>query len=209
MKCVILLVALLGLFIPAGTSAQCNEDPNEIGIFWTEDCTECQNCLHFIGGIVSAYVVLANPTQPGGVGGFEFCLVDADGSEPTPPPSSIFLLNSIYPPGAINIWNPPCYAVGLATPLPWSPCITLVTIDMLVVGAEPWCFGVAPGDPASIPGHMAYADGADPGNLVIMWPNNGPDAGDFAMACINHPDCPPYPVLEEDTSWGNLKSLYR
>jgi hypothetical protein len=204
-----LIVVLATLGLAGMASAQCNPDPNEIGIFWTEDCGECVNCIQFIGGITTAYVVLANVTQPGGVHGYEFCVVDADGSSPTPPPASIILLNYHYPPGGINVWDPPCFAVGLSAPIPWSPCITLLRIDMLVIGPEPWCFGVGPTDQPAIPGHMAYADGADPGNLLIMYPNTGPDASSFAMACINDPMCPPYPVDLQETSWGTLKSLYR
>lgn len=207
MKLLLLLMALASVGLAGLAQAQCNPDPNEIGIFWTQDCGECMICADFIGGIITAYVVLANPTQPGGVHGFEFCLVNADGSD-LMPPSSIIILNYSIPPG-VNVWAPPCFAVGLASPLPWSPCVTLVTINFLVIGPEPWCFGVAPSEPASIPGHMAYADGGDPGNLLIMWPNTGPGAANFAMACLNEPNCPPYPVAIEDTSWGSLKSLYR
>ena len=88
-KCLGLIVVLATLSLAGMGHAQCNPDPNEIGIFWTEDCNECMNCIHYVGGIITAYVVLANVTQPGGVAGFEFCVVDADGSSPTPPPGSI------------------------------------------------------------------------------------------------------------------------
>lgn len=202
----LMIVASLGL---AGLAhAQCNPDPNEIGIFWSENCDACQNCLNYIGGPAYAYVVLMNPTQPGGVLGFEFSLTNADGSGFISPPA-VFLVGYYLPPGSINVDSAPDFIVGIAAPLPWSPCITLVTIDMLVFDPTPWCFGVKPILYPSIPGHMVYADGADPGNLLPMYPNNGPDATDYAMACLNSPDCPPDPISSEETSWGSLKSLYR
>jgi hypothetical protein len=151
---------------------------------------------------------LANVTQTGGVHGFEFCLVNADGSPLLPPPN-VIVVGYYVPFGGINVFSPPCFAVGLNTPLPYSPCITLVSVDILVFSSEAWCFGVAPTTPASIPGHMAYADGSDPGNILIMYPNAGPGTTDFAMACLNSPLCPSYPIPVEGTSWGTFKSLYR
>ena len=54
---------------------------------------------------------LANVTQTGGVHGFEFCLVNADGSQFLPPPNVI--VACYYAPfGGINVFSPPCFADG-------------------------------------------------------------------------------------------------
>jgi len=208
MKTLLLLMAMATLIVAGPAQAQCNPDPNEIGIFWEPDCGNCLNCIDFIGGELTAYVVLINASQPGGVHGFEFSLTNADGSTFMPPPMD-FVISYNLPPGGINVDTAPDFIVGIATPLPWSPCITLISISMLVFAPESWCFGVRPISFPSIPGHMAYADGADPGNLLPMYPNTGPDAPDYMMACLNSFDCPTGPVATENSSWGTLKSLYR
>ncbi|MEN8007814.1 MAG: hypothetical protein ABFS42_12415 [Candidatus Krumholzibacteriota bacterium] len=208
MKIILLFVAIAALGLTGLAHGQCNTDPNEIGIFWDQDCTTCTNCLYFTGGPAYAYVILINCTQPAGISGFEFCLVNADGTAFLPTPGN-FISGYTYPPGAINAHTEPCFAVGLASPMPSSPCMTLITINLLIFGVDPWCFGVMPSVPASIPGHMAYADGANPGLLLPMYPNTGPGATDYAMACVNSPICDQHPVGVEESSWGSLKSLYR
>jgi hypothetical protein len=210
MKKVLLLLALASICFYTPAYSQCNEDPNEIGIFWSQDCTACENCISYVGGAVTAYVVLANCTQPGGISGFEFELVNADGSLFGPPlGSAIFVSSYTIPPYAINVDSPPVFVVGLGAPMPWSPCMVLLSIEILVFTPEPWCFGVKPTPYPSIPGQMAYAGGADPGLLIPMMPNNGLDAPDYAMACLNSPDCPLIPVATDGVSWGSIKSLYR
>lgn len=208
MKSLLLVLVLASVGLAGMAQAQCNPDPNEIGIFWDQDCANCQNCLNYIGGMVSAYVILINCTQPAGILGFEFQLTNADGSDFLPPLST-FIVDYQLPPTAINIDAGPRFIVGLGVPLPQSPCMTLVSITMLVLDASAWCFGVKPVDIPSIPGQMVIADGADPGLLLPIYPNTGPDATDYQMACLNSPDCPPGPVAIEESSWGSLKSLYR
>jgi hypothetical protein len=206
MKKLVVLLAVASLFVCGNVFAQCSEDPNEICIFFSEDCYTCNNCLSFVGGPAYAYVVLMNCTQAAGVSGFEFCLCNDDGSPFAPPVgSSIFVSGYTLPPGNINAATAPCFAVGLSVPLPWSPCMTMVTVNLLVFSPNPWCFGAEPMVPASIPGHMAYADGADPGLLLPMYPCT--ETSCF-MACLNSGDCPP-PVAVEDATWGGVKNMYR
>jgi hypothetical protein len=202
----ILLLAAAALLIGSSAFAQCSEDPNEICIFFSEDCFTCTNCLSFVGGNAVAYVVLMNATQAAGVSGYEFCLCNDDGSPYAPPVgSSIYVTGYTYPAGAINAATEPCFAVGLAAALPWSPCMTLLAINLLIFSPEPWCFGAEPTVPSSIPGQMAYADGINPGLLVPMYPCT--EVGCY-MACVNAPQCPP-PVDAEDATWGAVKNLYR
>jgi hypothetical protein len=208
MKTLLVLIAVISLGLAGLANAQCNTDPDEIGIFWTQACENCITCLDFFNGPTQAYVILINSTQPGGVGGFEFSLTNADGSLFAPPPAD-FVTTYTLPPGAINVASAPDFVVGLATPTPYSPCIILVTIDMLIFDPAPWCFGVKPFITPSIPGHMAYVPYDDPSFLLPMYPNTGPGVTDYTMACLNDPNCPPGPIATEETTWGTLKSLYR
>jgi hypothetical protein len=206
MRKFVLVLASVALLMAGSVFGQCSEDPNEICIFFSADCNACNNCLSFVGGQASAYVVLMNCTQSAGVSGYEFCLCNEDGSPFAPPVgSSIFVSGYTYPPGAINAATPPCFAVGLAAPLAWSPCITMLTVNMLIFSPDTWCFGAEPNVPASIPDHMAFADGINPGLLLPMYPCT--ETSCF-MACINAAQCPP-PVAVEDATWGGVKNMYR
>jgi hypothetical protein len=204
-----LLLCLALLFVGTVASAQCHEDPDEICIFFSQDCYACDNCLSYVGGAAVAYVVLMNCSEPSGVLGFEFCLCNEDGSPFAPPVgSSIFTTGYIYPPNTIGTGNPPCFLVGMAMPLPWSPCMTLIGINLLILSPETWCFGVMPFWAPSIPGHMVYAAGDDVGNLKPMYPCTGSEENSCFMACINSPDCPP-PIPVGNAAWGSVKAMYR
>ncbi len=206
MKTILLLTLLIVFGFSGLAIAQCNTDPNEIGIFWSEDCGSCQTCLNQTSGTATAYVILINATTSAGVSGYNFCLTNADGSAFSPPPT-VEVHHYILPPHAVNVFDPPCFEVAFNTPIPWSACITLLSIEMQIFDSAQWCFGVKP-NPA-VPAGMVFVDGADPNNLLAMHPNTGPDAEDFAMACLNNPDCPPNPVSTEESAWGSLKSLFR
>jgi len=205
MKSLLFLIALASLGFGNLAHAQCNTAFNEICIFFSQECSECVNCLEIGPGIATFYVVLNNPTQHSGVTGYEFCLTNADGST-FPPSPGVSIQSVTLPPDAINFGSPPCFAVGFGSPVPWSPCITLAAINLEILVTQPLCFGVKPADFPSIIGHMSYLDGSN--EPVIMFPNNGIDAPDYNMACFNSPECSPI-VGVEARSWGMLKSLYR
>ena len=207
MKKWIVFIALAALCTAGLAHAQCSSDSDEICIFWDPGGVDCINCMTAFGMPVDAYVVLMNPSYASGVGGFEFELTNADGSYFMPPPSD-FIMGYIYPPAAINAAAPPVFIVGLGAPIPYSPIITLLTINMLIFDPSPWCFGVKPIDYASMPGHMIYVPGHNPGLLTPMYPCTGPAAPDYGMACLNSSECPP-PIATDKTTWDGLKSLYR
>jgi hypothetical protein len=191
--------------------AQCNDGPNEICIVFDYPDPCCQNCLYPapFGQTIQGYIVLHNPTAVGGASGFEFQVCNPGGA-PFLPPSGCFVTAWGLPTGAINVYDPPVFAVGIPTPLPQEPCVLLVTMDILVYCQDCWCFGVMPLDMPSVPGQMVYADGADPGNLIQMYPCTGPTWDPCYMACIGCETCPPDEPIGTDTAtWGNLKTLYR
>ncbi|MBU8870956.1 MAG: hypothetical protein KOO60_08870 [Gemmatimonadales bacterium] len=203
-----LFLLVLGLLGTAGLAqAQCSSDPDEICILWTDDCGNCLNCMSYFGGPVTFYVVLMNCSTYSGLCGFEFQLVNADGSFFMPPPS-IFVVSYNIPSYGINVATPPSFQVGLGAPIPWSPCIVLVSVDLLVFDYSSWCFGVKPFVPASVPGEMIYVAGHDPSLLLPMRPCTGSEAPDYGIACLNSQECPP-PVVTDRNSWGSLKSMYK
>ena len=200
----VLLLPLLILLLPAArAAAQCTTDRDEICILFDPEAAVCTNCVSFTGGMLFAYVLLLNPSEPSGVSGFEFCHCGL------PPPSSYFLVQYHYPPqwtGSVTI--EPCFALGLETPIPWAPAIQLIGIELLVFGIEPWCFGVEPWEYAVLPGEMAYTAGDDPLRLVVMRLCTGAQQDPCRMACINDPSCPP-PVTTRSSTWGAVKGVYR
>jgi hypothetical protein len=211
MKKLLVVLAAAALLISGNALAQ-NMDPDEICIYWDYPDGCMNNCISpGFGESFNGYVVLQNVSEDSGISGFEFCLCNV-GGDPFGPPPVYFVTGTELPPGAVNVETPPCFVVGLASSLPAEPCIMLVEIQMLSFaqpGTEPvWCFGVQPTSQPSIPGHMAYAAGNDPGNLKEMYPCVGPDADSCNIFCVWNPDCPP-PIAVEDATWGSIKEMYR
>lgn len=209
MKKWIMLIAAAALLTGGPALAQCNNGPDEICIVWDYPGAGCQNCTQFYGGILSAYVVLQNASTPQGILGFEFMLRNQGGATFLPPPMDI-IIQYVLPYPGINVLTPPEFAVGLPYPVPWSPAIPLVEIQMLILDFTCWCFGVAPISYPSIPGHMVFADGGDPGNLLPMYPCTGPNWDATFMTCINCEFCPPGPPIgTTNMTFGSVKAIYR
>jgi hypothetical protein len=205
----ILMFAALGLLAAGPVWAQCNDGVDEICIIWDYPDPGCQNCTSYMGGPINAYVVLVNPSAAGGVSGFEFLVCNEDGA-PLVPPASNFVTGWVLPPGAVNVATAPEFIVGLATPQPWAPLVLMVEMQLLIFAPDCWCFGVSPVATPSIPGEMAYADGADPGNIIPLYPCTGTGWPSCFMACLNCTFCPPGPpVGTEPATFGSVKAIYR
>lgn len=200
LTCLLLAALLCG----SGAWAQCSDGLDEICIFWSPDCEECQNCADSTGTQITAYIVLINASHPAGVIGFEFRLVNGDGS--IFPASHVEVLGYQFPPAAINVGTPPEFVVGLAAALPWNSCMTLLTVDLLPLSDDPWCFGLQPPTEGSFPTSMGYAAATDPIEILPLFPCTGDDG--FRIACLNDPGCPP-PVGIETGAWGSIKWLFR
>ncbi|MFH1842907.1 MAG: hypothetical protein ABIF77_06840 [bacterium] len=208
MKRLVTILAVASLLMVGPVFADCNEDPDEICIVFDYPTSCAQNCISMFGAPLSAYVVIQNPSAAGGVSGYEFMLC-REGGAPFVVPPNCYLAGYVYPPNAINVATEPEFIVGLGVPLPQEHCVLLLTINMLIFCPDCWCFGVQPVPSPSIPGAMAYADGADPGNIIPMNPCTGGDWDSCTMACINCEWCPPDPPVDaEHQTWGQLKSLY-
>ncbi|MFH1842135.1 MAG: hypothetical protein ABIF77_02925, partial [bacterium] len=126
----------------------------------------------------------------------------------TPPPGD-FITGYIEPPPPFSVQNWPEFIRPCIPPLPAGECVWLLTMQMLIFSTDCWCFGVRPVDNPSIPGHMAYADGANPMNFIPMTPCTGSHGELGVMACLNCEWCPPGgPISTENVTWGAVKTLY-
>jgi hypothetical protein len=182
----LLLLHLLLLLLAASMVQADPIDPyaDGIGIYFDSGAT--QFCKTWSGGMVSAYLVLTNITEPSGVSGFE-CKLGYQ------VPAGSYLLNATLPPNAINADSAPGYLVGLATPLPWSPAVVVLTLNMLETQGNAWVFKVLPNDTPSLPGIPAYAAGGNPSVLIPLRQSSG--HADVPVAFMNAP-CLPDPCTE-------------
>jgi len=150
-------------------------DEDVVGIYFDPEGYANQYWTTGAPEIVTAYLLLLNASQAGGVAGWELC------AEIT---GDMFVLSWNLNGQAINCMTPPCFAVGLATPLPWSPAILLMSIDILQLYTDSTTlFYIQPSDIPSIPGYPAYAAGDNPGLVLPMFPSSG--ASDLPVAYIN------------------------
>lgn len=209
MRRLAIILAFVVLCLAGTAQAVCSDGTDELCIVFG-DYLSCENCVQVIPGtILEAYFVLYNPSAAGGVLGYDFDLCNEGGTLFAPPPS-ILVLGYTFPGGIIPIIPPLPFIIGFPTPLPWAPTVALVTMRLLVVGQDCWCFGVQPSPGGGFPNEMIYIDGDDPGNCIEMHPCTGPDWDQCSMACINCASCPPGPPISaQGSSWGSLKALYR
>jgi hypothetical protein len=146
------------------------------------------------------YLCLTGCTEPGGVSGWE--------ARVEFPASGVIAGSSILFGGGVNAGKPPDYAVGLATPLPYAPCIVLAQWQPFVLTMMPAFIHLAPITNPSLPERMAYAVGDDPGRLVEMAPCSGDfDQAVFGFNATAAPGCDAVPAHR--VTWSAVKALYR
>ncbi len=201
------LLVLLGLasLIVAGTAhAVVDPDPDMIGVYFDLDA----NINHVEPGVVGpypAYLILTNATAAAGVSGWECSIIVTAG---------VFVLEWGYNGQAVNAYSPPDFAVGLASPLPWEPAILLMTMTVglfsptpveITITAQP--LPSIPDTPFPLP---AYAAGDDPGDLRPLGFSTGWNevTGEPNVAATINSE-PPYPIANDDNTWGGVKNLYR
>ncbi len=153
------------------------------------------------------YFVLAN-CQFATIGGFEFQW--RFNPEPATAP---FILTTTLPPQALNLGDSHMFIVGLGTPYSTGEACVLVTLNMLPTSVfDNTDITVGPAQPASIPNHCAFNDGADPGDIqpmnfatldgtdVTIDPNGW-------VSSLGRIGCPG-PVASEPTNWSTVKALF-
>jgi len=202
------LLMLGSLLVASNGFALTDDGVNSLGVYF-EDTYEA-NCVDVpeANTQVISYWVLANCERPS-MGGFEFMW----GYDPAPAVDP-FVLSTTLPAGALNIGDPPFeFIVGLGVPLVTSEATVLVTQTSLwtVPPGDPLAVMAGPVENASIPGVPVFNDGEDPGMLLPMTfstltPDHMPDADGFLS--VGSIGCPG-PVATDNTSFSNLKALYR
>ncbi len=192
------MIFLMGALALMGGSAaaQVDPDPDGLGIYFdleaTQHCSEVPLFTPF-----DMYLILTNASAAGGVYGWE-CTIEYD--DPT-----LIVLNWQPTNWWGGIFDPPNFAIGLVTPLPWEPALNLMTITAMVLAPDCTWLSIVPYPNPSIPDAIVYADGADPWNLIPMHQSTGgPDTPVTGVNC----DCPP-PIATEKATWGGVKALYR
>ena len=204
------LVALLAIAMMASSAfAIVDDGVNSLGVYFDEAFEA--NCIDPMLNVPhQMYFVLANCSQAT-IGGFEF----AWNFDPAPAVAP-FILATILPPGGLNIGDANNLIVGLGTPLATGEATVLVqfTAMWIALPGEMTYVTAGPPNPATIPGHCAFNDGADvsllfpmafstvDGTDVVVDPEGWVRPGLGTIGC-------PGPVATEAQTFSTLKALFR
>jgi hypothetical protein len=142
------------------------------------------------------YLILTNASAAGGVSGWE-CTIEYNDT-------NMLVLDWSPTNWSGSAFDPPNFALGLASPIPWEPAINLMTITAMMMTPDCSWLSIVPHPNPTIPETIVYADGADPWNLIPMYQSTGGPS--FPVASINC-EVPP-PVTAENCTWGRMKALY-
>lgn len=149
-------------------SALATPPPGEddlVGIFFDEPYyNEFETYMPEVG-IVEAYLVIKNLTDPVGVQGWE-CRQEVAG--PAIPIGNVLMGQ------AVNVGTYPDFIVGLAEPLPPSPDVLLAQLSFFIFDPYSEVYLLLnPVSTPSIPGFMAYLPGSNPDLILPMMPFTG------------------------------------
>jgi hypothetical protein len=203
MRKLAILLGLGSLLVAGVATAQIDPDADMIGVYFDPGATIW--CIDpGPAGPTDAYLCLTNPTALSGVSGWECSIVITEG---------IFVLNWGYSGDAINALSPPDFAVGLASPLPWESSLVLMTFTIGLFAADPVEITITAQPIPSIPDTPyplpAYAAGDDPGDLRPLGFSTGwnPETGEPNVAAVINGECTP--TAADESTWGNVKNMYR
>ena len=145
-----LVIVLLALALPAACAAVIDPDPDLLGIYF--DTQADNNCLQVESGTpFRAYVILTNPTA-GSIDAFEFGYENEFDSRHY---GMLAMLGATLPAQSVNVGSGDASGgdviVGLATPLPTSSAMVLVTWDLLVLEKFPVLMYLGPSATPSLP----------------------------------------------------------
>lgn len=159
----------------------------------------------------NVYWILAHPVAAN-LGGYEFAWAYSPEIVPAP-----FVLGTVLPPGALNLGSGYNLIVSLNSGLVTSDATVLATVNLMVLTWIPYGTYIAagPATPASIPGHAATRDFADPSDIVPMtfnFANDGwiviNDQG-WTVPGVARFFTPCDPIVLETARWGSIKALFR
>jgi hypothetical protein len=157
---------------------------------------------------VELYLVVSGIPEGGMVMGWEL-FIDLQ------MPASWFVLQWTLMGAALNVKDPPEFAVGVNPGMPSeNGSAVLMNITLLPGSSDTafWRFDILQSVPPSVPDEIVYVLD-DPGNLVPMTPSSG--SKDRAVFGFNlgpgvvmpHEERPAIPV--EQSTWGGVKDLYK
>lgn len=155
------------------------------------------------------YLVAKNVSSTAsGISGWECGLIFEPATFTVPPTYTV--LN-----GGLNVMTAPNFQVGIATPVPYAPAISLASITILYMGGS-LKVGIGPCTPSSFsnPTGPGYAVGDNPGDLRLLYPSSNTPSGTPDFYWVNYVNvtgetCPGSPVAADESSWGSVKSLFK
>jgi len=188
MTLAILLIAATAL----GQSA-----PDMVGIYFDEQAT-----MHFMWSdpftTLPIYLVITNPTATS-IAGWECSLLWDTGI-------AMVLGEYNYAGNALNVLDPPAFAVGLASPLPAQEATVLLWFNVLLLSDMCCEFTVDASPVPSTPDEMPlYVDGNDLSHLILLGSPFGYDMDGNPLPS-GYLNCD---VAAGNTTWGTVKSLFR
>ena len=166
-----------------------------IGVFFDETAED--NCSDSLG-LFDCFVLLEDITDIVGVAGWAFALRGSEG---------IFLIPGDYPVDVLNLEAFPSFYVGCATPIPTSPCLTLLSFS--IYATQPGGIFIEWVDNTT---SVCYL-GAESNNMIALAHRYG-STDEFALS-VGGIECPQDNsnmggvVSVTNMSFDKLRSLYR
>jgi hypothetical protein len=160
-----------------GVGIEPSPDEDVIGIYFEQSGRQNTYTTTTPNELVTAYLMILNPSSPYGVSGWECCVEVSGDADP---------VWWELPEGSINVDMPPCFAVGMSG-LPLTGDAIVVATAHFIQGSpeEATYFYIHPTAQPSLPGVPAYADGFDPGHLIPLDWSSG--AEEVPVARVNAP----------------------
>ena len=179
------------------TTALGQADPDMIGIYFDEQA-ETNYWWSEPFELVPIYLIITNPTATS-IAGWE-CSLDWD-------MGIAMLLGDIFYSGdALNVLDPPAFAVGLASPLPAQEATVLLWFNVFLLNDNYCALTVDASPIPSTPDEFPlYVDGNDLSHLILLGNPTGYDMEGDPLPCafIN------YDTTANNTTWSGVKSLFR
>lgn len=160
-----------------GTGIEPSLDQDVIGIYFEQSGQQNIYDTTVPNELVTAYLMILNPSSSYGIGGWECCIEAVGGADP---------IWYELPEGSVNVDTPPCFAVGMSGLPLGGDAIIVATVNFIQASPdEATYFYIHPTTNPSIPGVPSYADGLDPGHLIPLAWSSGSE--EQPVAKVNDP----------------------
>jgi len=186
------------LLFAGSAFAVADTDPDGIGI-WFDLTADTNYVTAGPYAQVMTYLIISNASVPT-IAGWE-CSIEFDMD------SYQVLGGWIYNGDALNVLDPPDFAVGLATPLVTEPATLLLSFNLFVLSDVATDFLVGPSPVPSTPDELPlYVDGENLDHLVLLQNATGYGPGGEILPCasINGE----WYTAVERTTWGAVRNLW-